>query len=302
MASKNEKKTPTSDRGLTSFGDEAVINAGIDYLTVTSPLDSVGEHMYDYYKSQRVRFDYQNIQKDWSFYGYQGLRCAEFAWGYNERWGYLLRVSGPAAATAFMTVGGWGPDVRTTRIDLQITVDLGDKRQALAAKAYQEIPVIEQNKRNYAYWVNKKGGQTLYVGKRTSSRFGRLYDKGAQSGESEPLKLWRYEVEYKKPLASEVTKALAEKVMEPHGKERGLLADNLEHTILYEVVEFFDARGVKVPVSTEGRPLMYGCGVVKVDQNTSTRLQWLRSQVSPTINDLVARGHRDDVMDALGLS
>jgi hypothetical protein len=210
-------------------------------------------------------------------------------------------VSGPKAATAFLFAKlALNAPAKTTRIDLQVTIELKDTKQALASLAYQNVPLSEQNKRAYTYWTNKRGGQTLYVGKRTSSRYGRLYDKGAQMG-LEPLTLWRYEVEYKKPLATQVAAALQEKVIERPYTDTGVVAHGLETEIVSEVGNFFTDRGVRFPLCPLDKVLVYSCGVTKKPEKVTAKLAWLRAQVAPTVQELMALGHKDDTLDALGI-
>ena len=52
----------------------------------------------------------------------------------------------------------------------------------------------------------KSTGDTLYCGSRTSPTFGRLYDKGLQTGAAVAGRWFRYEVEYKGHVAQQVAK------------------------------------------------------------------------------------------------
>jgi DNA relaxase NicK len=129
------------------------------------------------------------------------------------------------------------------------------------------------------------GGSTCYLGSRQSQFYGRLYDKGAQEG-MEPGWLWRYEVECKKPAAESVVNRLLE-------------TEAVSDWVSSYVAQFFDLRGVS--------PLWHASNIehaieieAKVTSNEQS-LQWLRTQVRPTVGRLCVAGLEAEVREALGL-
>lgn len=263
--------------------------ASVDWITATSKDDQVGLGWYRLFQTWLKHNKGRDLlDSQWSNGYYSGIELAGLRWGYNVNLGYILIASSDTAAWLWRHIQP--RPVKVTRMDLCVDVILAKPRD-LAMDGYKEMCDIDPKAGVKAsVYQNRDGGRTLYVGSRQHYQFGRLYDKGIESGLMEQGKMWRYEVEYKKPLSMQI----AEHVSLMEGYE-------LEKEITNRVGHWFDDRRV-----SSGADLVEG--IVKpilVQKTTSTidrKLGWLRTQVQPTVHQLVESGHGIDVLHSLLLT
>lgn len=264
------------------------VYAGVDWLTTTTNSDAKGMawlRIYEKYKKQKLA----ETDKEKPFHNgfYVGLGIANMRWGYSEKIGYILVVSGGEAEELWNILQPVSD--RITRIDL--CVDFVLKKPAnLAEQYYERLPQeAKNNQRKFSLYLNSYGGATYYVGSRHSQQFGRFYDKGVQSGSHEKGIKWRAEVEYKKPLAGKIAKALA-----------ALVPEIRQATIVATVAAWYSDRGAGInPLQGGGEPME-----ISVEQRITTaekKLAWLRTQVSPTVVELIEAGYGSQVLKCLML-
>jgi DNA relaxase NicK len=136
-------------------------------------------------------------------------------------------------------------------------------------------------------WIGSEGGITAYLGDRTSSYFGRVYDKEVQSGDAAYTGCWRYEVECKSPVAAEVARMAYE------------VPDLVTFAARY-VWGWWQERGV-APVYEVRSAYQEATSTRRssADENT---LGWLRQAVRPSVERLIKRGRILETYDALGLT
>lgn len=224
---------------------------------------------------------------DWSSYGYNGYDCGDLRWGRRPQ-DDLITLRSNGAALHWREFGYAA--THCSRLDLAVTVkhqyhDLGHAQDKYAAiqQIAQDLPIS----RNYAIITSLLGGDTLYVGKRTSQQFGRLYDKTMESGETQFLNCWRWEVEYKKPLAWEVLTHL-------------LRAGNPDKWINATVHNWFYSRyiGPSWDCDTE-----YPAIVIQRKKTADEKaLEWLGRSVRPTVERLIRRGKAAEMLNSLGIN
>jgi DNA relaxase NicK len=265
-----------------------VTYAGVDWLTMTTDKDKVGVSWYDMYVKYRAKMLLE-LEKEQPFNNgyYAGLGIAHMRWGYSENIGYILIISGSDAERMWQRLQP--VNYRVTRLDLCVDFVL-ENPSAEAGTAYQKLIFQESTgNRRYSLFVNNAGGATCYIGSRHSQQFGRLYDKGIQAKTHKCGLRWRAEVEYKKPLSGMIAKALAEEKTEERG---GVIIDT--------VASWFSERGVPLKnVATDNRQL-----VASVEARITTaekKMAWLRSQVRPTVVQLVEAGYGKKVLECLML-
>jgi DNA relaxase NicK len=132
------------------------------------------------------------------------------------------------------------------------------------------------------------GGDSLYIGSRSSSQMGRIYDKWEQSKHDPEFdRCIRYEVEYKKPLS----KVVADLILDEDWGSR---------QIFENVLGWFQERGVIVDQFGTFRE-----GAIQTPRETVSpekSLAWLERQVKPTYQQLVFRGYEQEAQEALGIS
>jgi hypothetical protein len=133
--------------------------------------------------------------------------------------------------------------------------------------------------------VNSDGGSTVYVGARSSEAFGRVYDKGRESG-TLPAGLWfRWELEAKQRTA----RAVVDRVLSSPSEGAGMVG--------LVTRWFLDRLGEGPPA--DSAPAIYNG---KRETPTDTRLlHWLAVGVRPTVAKLVSTLGERRVLTALGL-
>lgn len=268
--------------------EDYVLSAGIDYLTVTTydKKTAMGWYrMYQEYKELLAKEHGNPGEKKWKALGYDGLSLEGIRMGGDGKEGVIVILSGETSKDLwkqFLPATG-----NVTRIDLAVTVTIGFEFKDLARKYYEGVGEQEETNRSYSLIQNSKGGQTLYVGSRSSDQFGRVYDKGVQSGVYQEGFKWRYEVEYKKPRAQGVAKALSSFETQDANK------------LIAEVHNWFDYRGIKPIFRSSGDGIR-----IQLEAKVTTddkKLNWLRTQVKPSIEYLLSRGRGTEALVAIGL-
>lgn len=253
---------------------------------MTTDKDRIGYQWYEMYTKYRDEKKKEaNEELPFSNGYYSGLRIAKMQWGYEKHLGYIVIISGADAERYWNRLSP--KDARVTRIDL--CVDFVKKEpQYLANDLFMAIgKERKETTPRLSLYIGPEGGDTLYVGSRHSQQFGRLYDKGVESGTAPPGYFWRAEVEYKKPLAGLMATELKEET-----------SQNRVPAIRDTVLHWFTDRGIEVPENVAGKTNIS----VSVEARITTadkKLAWLRTQVGPTVRQLVSLGLGKEVMKSL---
>lgn len=277
---------PTTNRGV-GFPNLLSLQSQVDWITATTKDDNVGLDWLNLYRKVVKGGLYYESERHLK--GFAGMGIDHLAWLFNPKNGFYMVIASSAMASEVWPILIQGAK-NVTRIDLAVTVLLVEEDRSFIVDRYNSIPDYEKDKRQYALIQNTRGGVTLYVGKRTSQNFGRVYDKGVQSESHQPGNRYRYEVEIHKPLAMPVSLGLA---------EAALKGEDVSRRIADYVYQWFLGRGVAPCWQYDNTRLE-----VSVDIGVSTlqkRLNWLRTQVKPTIQELIAMGLTSEVFEALSL-
>lgn len=262
--------------------------AGVDWVTMTSREDAVGMEWYSMFMRYRKE-KLKEADKEFHFNNgyYAGSGIASMRWGYSDHLGYIILISG-ADAERFWQHLEPGQH-RVTRLDL--CVDFRPEKPTLMSQQLfagasrerkAEFPML-------SLFVGPRGGDTLYVGSRHSQQYGRLYDKGVESGTEKPGVKWRAEVEYKKPLAGMMAGEL-------------ILEDSVtrQQAIIDTVLHWFSDRDIRVLPESDNKLAI----TVSMEQRLTTadrKLAWLHSQVKPSVETLISLGLGKDVLKSLAL-
>lgn len=263
-----------------------ISNASVDWVTMTTDNDEIGYAWYGMYTKYRdLKKREADNETPFSNGYYSGLRIAQMQWGYDKHLGYIVIISGSAAERYWDRLSP--ADGRVTRLDL--CVDFIHKDiEYLARDLFDNISIDRrEQKPGLSLFIGPEGGDTLYVGSRQSQQFGRLYDKGVESGTSPPGHYWRAEVEYKKPLSG----LMARELVQETGEQR-------VQAIADTVINWFCDRSVPVLGSEAGDRAIQ----ISVEQRITTsekKLAWLRTQVGPTVRQLVSLGLGKEVLKSL---
>lgn len=267
----------------------------VDYFTVTATL-SDGKVLW--VPAGKIISSLNDVMqhKPWRFFGYTGFyfshkNLGHFAYGESpyEEQGLIIQASGEFAdryISHFLT-----DNARYSRLDLSVDAKLEPPDPNVALAGYEWIVKNQIGDRKYSFVTNNLGGQTLYVGARSSDQFARLYDKASEVGKGEPGSLWRYEIELKGARAKTTVQQL--KMLMPI-RTRRIAA------IATTVHDFFTKRDIRPIFSRlQGESLDLHLEAVTMDDQR--RIVWLRKQVAPTVRDMLTQGNVE-VLEALGVT
>ncbi len=253
----------------------------IDYLTITTKTDEQTKvlltRLAELLPTEVVS---RETMQPFRFKGFHGHALKHMKWGVRGS-ECIVMLSGGSASRM------WGEIAplrgRATRVDLAVTCVLSEPLLNLAKDAYEAELAPGGVKRTL--YQSMSGGQTCYVGARSSQFFGRMYDKSAQQGLEEG-RIWRYEVEIKKPAAEAVVSYLLETEL-PY------------QWVAWYVYHWFASRGVEpIFTATDAESAIE----IKADVTTPERqLNWIRTQVRPTVQKLIIGGFDREVREALNL-
>lgn len=206
-----------------------------------------------------------------ALFGYEGFAVGGTFVGCGPE-GYMWQVSGEAAREGWAAVPN---ATKATRIDVQYTATLVRPEEYLALHELYARPARHKGKGRQAKGVcivTVSAGHTLQIGSRGGDKFGRLYDKGAQSGEAELGKVWRWEVEYGGDVAIALGSHRAAYLSEPMACMQLVGAQFDKWGCWFPDVT---AQGAPIPPVRSAEPF-----------NAARRLSWLARQASRTVQRL----------------
>jgi len=276
---KNESNTLPSD--YAKFVD-------LDYVTLTGKSEQSYERPFiwlaEYTDQQR-----KAGAKEWkqNRHGFKLLNIGNMAYGRrDEEW--MVIAWGDATRRTFYRVAPYASNC--TRLDIQVTMYYNSYSGDEVYEMYQGTTKVTEDGRpvGIVYIHSDPGGDSLYIGSRSSSQMGRIYDKWEQSKhEPEYRNCVRFEVEFKKPLS----KVMCDLILNEAWGYRQIFENTLG---------WFQSRGVDV--TRFGRFVDGAIEVPKVISTPEKQLAWLERQVRPTYQQLVFRGFEQEAQEALGLS
>lgn len=201
-----------------------ILNAGLDWVTSFNAdafnvnlVAEYMEHIFDDLKSRG-----HHIARA-SRMGHVG-RATEGAFhGFNEK--RTLAILSSDLAREF-GAGLIKVSQKTSRIDLQVTVDTCAERPVLSNATYYFATQSDKRRgrpRELKLTTTHPQGDTLNVNKRTSDAYGRLYDWGAAHKMGEKHRYWRYEVETKRHYCDSVASTIN------RGNDTQVVATRLVH-------------------------------------------------------------------------
>jgi len=250
-----------------------VRDIGIDWITLTFSDPHRASDWQEAFVTVAVE-EQQRGHKwgDARFFGYVGQSCGHIFYGKRQD-GALVRLSSALAESHGHL---FSPDaVHCTRIDIQATVELATAAPHLLERLYENATMGPKNVGRpvaYGLILNSDGSRTLYVGKRTSERFGRIYDKGMEMALGEPGKLLRFEMEIKGDLADQAVAML-------YG---GASPDSM---VLRMLQDFFEQRNVPVLWNAAQLDASFKAPRLTVDDASS--IKWLSGPVARTVSRLM---------------
>lgn len=263
-----------------------VCGYGIDWLTSTAPVPAESEQLWKLgcvvlsEESQRGEETAAHRQQ-----GYQGFKAGQAILGTRAD-GVLLQVSGEVARRHWAAVLTAARNV--SRVDVQVTVENSSPDPYLTERALHEVEAHGKERGRpptHQRIQGSGGGDTLYLGAPTSDRRCRLYDKGVEEDRYQPGYRWRYECQFRRKLAGAVRDVL-------------LTAENPDDAMRSIVLQSYRRLGLEPLFSAD---TAVAISTVRRWSSVEAKLQWIRTQVRPTIDFLRAAGKLDEVRGALGL-
>jgi len=226
-----------------------------------------------------------NQLRRWSFSGFDGLTSGQVSVGQSGQ-GMIYRLSGDAARDNWQKVHAVATNI--SRLDVAATYELQKEWRDMSYVHWLEA-MDYQRKHNPRMRVTRidggKFGRTLTIGSRSSDAYGRIYDKHAESKREEYRDCWRYEVEFKRSQAVQAAQLLADSPGRP--AQAAEVASG-----------WFRTRGcshIEVPTDQT-----LPCSSQQPSED-ARRLRWLRMGVRGSVQRLIETGHKDEVLQALGI-
>lgn len=268
-------------------GPSVQVGAGIDYITCSAArphsvaaLLALGRDLVaqeegagGVVRPLHVR-GYAGWQAGGAGYGFTGTRA-------------LVRCSGPTARESAADLLGSADNC--SRLDVQITVSSDACGVDYAERVYADVATSGRRRGRpftRSLVVNSDGGSTLYIGRRISEQFGRIYNKSAEEKRPDNPPQWRFEVEYKGRTAKRAAWSY-----QSH--------PDRDSWCVSEVRSFFDARAITPPFAANSRVGL--CGDPRGSDAQARQLEWLRIGVKPVLCRLALVYGWPDVLSWIGV-
>lgn len=264
-----------------------VVDVGVDWITLTASHPDLCFKQLTRAGALLQRVQKQGFMKHpFSMQGYTGFRAGSVELGARPG-GTLVRLGSNVARDYWKDI--FYVSENCSRIDLQVTLRYHRTPSQEIARHYRNMLRAHSREAGgptVSMFRSSDGGATLYVGKRSSRLFGRIYDKGVESGLEEFQNTMRAEVEYKGDVARFVSREVANSgVPLIECRER--------------VAQFFKERHCDLRILTTSE--LRQCRTAQPADVWRT-LEWIRTSVRLSARKLVAGGLQQQLLDALGLS
>lgn len=265
-----------------------ILKSGIDAFSVTSCITGENRTAARIAVSEladwlQTEYFYAEPVKPFSAAGLKGwargsLRYGTM-WKNGVAWYNSCVVTGPMAERAAEAALTYESDIKVTRIDFAVDVEINKPLPGFAAGVFAKNSQWDKSLR----LIRSATGDTIYKNSRESGRFGRCYDK-SKAYELPLGKVWRYEIEFKKIDAKKAYETVRK-------------ADYLPKTI--ETSSRAVWNGWNIPFQSDGE----FSKLLRVEASAVSDLQrfeWVCS-ISGAIRSLAERGYEDKIREVLNL-
>ena len=185
--------------------------------------------------------------------------------------------------------------LRATRVDIAATFFLNTPIPDYASQLYDARMVQGESGRTpRSMWQLRQSetGDTLYVGKRGTGKFIRVYDKSFQyTGMQERGYIWRFELEYGIGFADTLWQQL--RIEQENERD---VKDYMIRRLWGDCYQ----KGVQLPCRVEALD-SNELRKDKIPSDKTRYLTWLNRTVRPVVQWMVAMGYGEEVSEALGL-
>lgn len=264
-----------------------VLESQVDWITATARTGHGGTELLDLgatiLTEERGKGNYG---RPTTFEGYHGTVSQHCFVGYRLD-GACIRLGGSLARDRWSQVAHLATNV--SRLDVAVTCASEPGTDHLAIDYWRGTAGLarrEGRPLEYTLIQTRGAGDTLYCGRRSSERFGRIYDKHQESKGLYPKGSWRFELEYKGGPAKEISARLA-------------AAADVPRAILGIIENRYQEWGVITPWDTVTATISDRAPRTPTDNES--RMKWLTEQVSGTVERLSASYTGEQLRKALGL-
>lgn len=270
-----------------------LVHAGVDWLTATCTQRESAELMRPIALALAdVQLHNGYFGRPWSQSGYEGFNVGHVQFGERPD-GCCIRLGSYMAQAHWRRCYEVADNV--TRFDVAATFQYESDVAKVIQAYYAPLRLWSKDhggKPMVSMLCDSAGSRTVYSGRRSSDLFGRIYDKGRESGLVQYDRCVRYEWE----LKGKRSRVLAFEVFR-NGTQ--------SHDLAHYVVNLFSKRGVCLQPELKSlrpsRTIVHPQASVCVT-DVQRSLQWLRSCVGPTVERLSQHLTADEIFDALRLS
>lgn len=269
------------------------ITSGVDWITATLPewhdnRGSLGIYGHSLLKDMESE-GFQMVER--KIQGYTGYGCGNCFIGYRDD-GTMAQFTGRYADIAYNIIGHLEPHF--PRIDVQVSAQFDEMPPSIAKDAYRDarrraMKDPEQRRRKVYITVGSDEGTTCYVGSPGSKERGLIYNKQVESKDPLYMNTWRWEVRFRNDAADRVFSTL------------GVDDSEFRAKCVRLVGTWYKERG-SAPVWFNSLDILPLPPEQTLPTDIERKLQWLKTQVRPTIAYLQKAGYGDNILVALGLS
>lgn len=227
--------------------------------------------------------------KPWRSMGYAGWQCGPARVGRRDDSAIIVISSSVVGKPLYL------PDLddaRCTRLDIRVDCFYVGERPSLARMGEKLTRAARVGKPGRPWLIDPRypdpGSDTLYIGKRGSPLFVRLYDKQAESGNAAEYQgCWRLEVELQQEAANDTFHSLRSVEFAEDSCTAACLAYSAERGIRFLGWEYcrWDATRAGPEVATD----------------VARKINWLSTGVRPAIRFLLRNCDVRTIIAALGL-
>ena len=267
----------------------------IDALTITSKSVAGRAMIAGVYSKFSDESENLAFSKNWQALGYKGFQCDSVRYGKRLDSSALFSTGSDSMKITHILINDYDyMDLQTTRIDVCIDVCLVDAKRGWlrGLRESSDFKDLHAKEKRETKLIESSTGDTLYIGSRTSGRFGRIYDKSLAYGVDLGY-VYRFELETKKLVAPTLFKRLF-----PENEDTTYSWDNFANRVRNIIQGQFAAWGVNVSLNAKLAE------VIKAETRISTvdsQLQWLSRSVAPMISRLTDAGYKQEAFEAIGL-
>lgn len=293
MGPEGRGEDPPALTGGLAFQGMAVRSwsAHIDYFTGTCedhrgearfPDESVLQSLIELYGTESMN--------RWQMRDYTGYSIGKVGWAERST-GSIRQITSKLAHTYVQSVARLPEKPNCTRLDITLDITLTkDIASCVQSIAMERSECIGVKRLGAPLLITSYGsGDTFYVGSPASAKRLRIYDKHRESGYDEQYEnTIRYELQLRSPHSDTFFRQYGSY---PNG-QRAILSTIQNHCKRVRVYM------PDIPCDTSPVPLR----INEVEKTVDRQLEWLRSQVAPTVRRLCSAGYRERVLLALGLT